>query len=78
MGYARPPILSADVSCTGKGFAAFFEVHGEKFQQIELGDRAGLSGGVVSGPGGNLLTQSGIGIHMIRSLHTCCGLRTPG
>ena len=85
MGYARPPVFSADFSYTGKGFAAVFEVHGDYLRQLELGIRRGRSGSSLWRSGVRTwrdssvqLTQSGIGIHMIRSLHTFCGLRIPG
>ena len=41
MGYARPPVLSADFSHTGEGFAAIFEVRGDYLRQLELGIRRG-------------------------------------
>ena len=34
-------VLSADFSYTGEGFAAFFEVHGDKLRQLELGHSTG-------------------------------------
>ena len=53
MGYARPPILSADFSYTGEGFAAFFEIRFDTSSwAFDGGDRAVPSGGVVSEPGG--------------------------
>ena len=52
MGYARPPILSADFSYTGEGFAAFFEIRFENFSwAFDGGDQEVPSGGVVSEPG---------------------------
>ena len=85
VGSARPPILSAYFSYTGEGFAAIFEVRGDCLRQLELGIRRGRLGSSLWRNAVRTwrnscvqLTQSGIGIHMIRSLHTCCGLPTPG
>ena len=53
MGYARPPVLSADFSYTGEGFAAFFEIRFDNSSwAFDGGDWAVPSGGVLSELGG--------------------------
>ena len=36
--WAMPALQNLDFSYTGEGFAAFFEVHGDKLRQLKLGD----------------------------------------